>query len=359
MTEIVIPSAGIAMEEAMVVKWHKAPGDAVAADEPVVEIETDKATMDVVSPIAGRLGPHLAEPGDVVPVGAAIARVLTEEAAAEQPHAPEPDELPPLTGASAASTDEREQEPAATDGESGDAHSRTPHALSPRARRLERERASQPPQAAPSQGRFRGVIATKVAESWREIPHFTVSSEIDAEQMSIELEQERARGTEPLPSFTDMLLRALAEALQENGAEGAIDLGLAVATPDGVVVPVVQDVLGQTLSQLAAARQAAVARARNGRLAPEDLNVTPVSTLSNLGSFGVDRFTGIVALGQTTLLTVGRARPRVVADDRRAISVRLTFDATVNSDHRALDGADAARLLSSFAAAVERTTSAT
>ena len=90
MTDIVIPSAGIAMEEAMVVKWHKAPGDTVAADEPVVEIETDKATMDVVSPVAGRLGPHLAEPGDVVAVGAAIVRVLTEEAVPEPARAPEP-----------------------------------------------------------------------------------------------------------------------------------------------------------------------------------------------------------------------------------------------------------------------------
>ncbi len=154
-------------------------------------------------------------------------------------------------------------------------------------------------------------------------------------------------------------MRALAEALRENGTGGAVDLGLAVATPDGVVVPVVQDVLGQSLAELASARQAAVTRARTGRLAPDDLNVTPISTLSNLGSFGVDRFTGIVALGQTTLLTVGRARPRVVADERRSISVRLTFDATLNADHRTLDGADAARLLFSFAAAVEGTTPAT
>ncbi len=357
MTEITIPSAGIAMEEAMIVKWHKAPGDPVAADEPVAEIETDKATMDVVSPVAGRLGPHLAQPGDVVPVGAPIVRVLTEGAVPEPAQAHDSEGSPPSTGLSTAAVDEPEPKPASTDGEGQGL--RSPHALSPRARRLQREGSAQPPQASPSEGRFRGLIATKVAESWREIPHFTVSREIDAEQMSAALEQERARGIEPVPSFTDLLLRALAEALQETGTGGAVDLGLAVATPDGVVVPVVQDVLGQTLAELASARQAAVTRARTGRLAPNDLNVTPISTLSNLGSFGVDRFTGIVGLGQTTLLTVGRARPRVVADERRSISVRLTFDATINSDHRALDGADAARLLSSFAAAVEGTSPAT
>jgi pyruvate dehydrogenase E2 component (dihydrolipoamide acetyltransferase) len=358
MTEIVIPSAGIAMEEAMIVKWHKAPGDSVVADEPVAEIETDKATMDIVSPVSGRLGPHLAQPGDVVPVGGAIVRVLTDDAGAEATTGPDSAASALSPDAGVAAVEVAEPEPASTDG-GEEASSRAPHALSPRARRLAREHAEQPPQAAPSVGRFRGVIATKVAQSWREIPHFTVSREIDAEQISAALEEERARGTEPAPSFTDLLLRALAEAVRENGESGAIDLGLAVATPDGVVVPIVQDVLGKTLAELASARQDAVRRARNGRLAPEDLNVTPQSTLSNLGSFGVDRFTGIVALGQTTLLTVGRARPRVVADDRRSISVRLTFDATVNSDHRALDGADAARLLSSFAAAVEGPTPAT
>jgi pyruvate dehydrogenase E2 component (dihydrolipoamide acetyltransferase) len=358
MTEIVIPSAGIAMEEAMVVKWHKEPGDSVAADEPVAEIETDKATMDVVSPVSGRLGPHLAQPGDVVPVGRAIVRVLTDDEGTETATLPEPAASALSLDAGLAAADVAEPEQASADG-GEDVHSRAPHALSPRARRLAREHAEQPPQAAPRAGRFRGLIATKVAQSWREIPHFTVSREIDAEQISAALQAERARGAEPAPSFTDLLLRALAQALQENGESGPIDLGLAVATPDGVVVPIVQDVLGKSLAELASARQEAVSRARNGRLAPEDLDVAPQSTLSNLGSFGVDRFTGIVALGQTTLLTVGRARPRVVADDRRSISVRLTFDATVNSDHRALDGADAARLLSAFAAAVEGPTPAT
>ena len=291
-------------------------------------------------------------------MGAVIVRVLTEEAVPEPAPAPDPEGSPPPTEASTEAVAELEPEPASTDGDS-DALSRTPHALSPRARRLARERADQPPQAAPSQGRFRGLIATRVAESWREIPHFTVSRQIDAEEMSAALEQERARGTEPLPSFTGSALTCTRRGSARERSGGAVDLGLAVATPDGVVVPVVQDVLGRSLAELAAARQAAVTRARTGRLASEDLNVTPMSTLSNLGSFGVDRFTGIVAPGQTTLLTVGRARPRVVADDRRAISVRLMFDATVNSDHRALDGADAARLLSSFAAAVERTTSPT
>ena len=87
MTAVAIPSIGIAMEEALLVKWLKQPGDQVAATEAVAEIETDKATMDLESPVAGRLGPHLFEPGAIVPVGTVIVEVLIdgEEAAVPAP----------------------------------------------------------------------------------------------------------------------------------------------------------------------------------------------------------------------------------------------------------------------------------
>jgi pyruvate dehydrogenase E2 component (dihydrolipoamide acetyltransferase) len=175
--------------------------------------------------------------------------------------------------------------------------------------------------------------------------------------MQAVLAEARAQGFVPSPTLTDLLLRALALALDENGQDGAVDLGLAVATPHGVVIPVVRDVLGQGPAELARSRMNAVERAREGKLNQDDLTAAPTATLSNLGSFGIDRFTGIVALGQTSLLTVGRARPRVVADERRAISVRTIFDATLNADHRTVDGAEAARLLVAFATAAEDMTS--
>ena len=127
----------------------------------------------------------------------------------------------------------------------------------------------------------------------------------------------------------------------------------------GVVIPVVRDVLAKTPAELAGARQHAIDRARAGKLNEEDLSATPASTLSNLGSFGVDRFTGIVAVGQTSLLTVGRVRPRVVAGESGEIGVQMMFDATLNADHRAIDGAEAARLLVAFATASEATTPTT
>jgi pyruvate dehydrogenase E2 component (dihydrolipoamide acetyltransferase) len=341
MAEIVVPNVGIAMEEALVVKWLKQPGDDVARDEPVLEIETDKATMDLLSPADGTLGPHLFEPGAVVPVGTAVAHVVTDGAEAVAPASPAP-EAPSSSPAAAPPGDEGPARP----GE------RRPHTLSPRARGLAQGRAIEP-----QPGRFRELIAVKVAESWREIPHFAVSRDVDAEPMLATLDQLRAAGSEPKPTLTDLMLRALALALRETGSGGS-DVGLAVATEHGVVIPVVRDVLDQDAAALARARSAAVERARVGRLSPEDLAAQPATTLSNLGAYGVDRFTGIIALGQTSLLTVGRAVPRASANADRSISVRTMFDATLNADHRSVDGADAARLLAAFAAAAEGMTSA-
>src|SRR5262249_37778600 len=115
-------------------------------------------------------------------------------------------------------------------------------------------------------------------------------------------------------------------------------------------------VLGLDAHALARARAAAVERARRGRLSADDLGAQPASTLSNLGAMGVDHFTGVIALGQTSLLTVGRAVPRPAVGPDGGLVVRTTFNATLNVDHRQLDGADAARLLAAVAAAAERAT---
>ena len=287
-----------------------------------------------------------------MPVGVVIVHVLVEGEVAPGSAV--------TSGPEPASIEADEAVEAVVEESRAEGTARTPHALSPRARRLAAARGAQPVEpVSPADGRFRDLIAAKVTESWREIPHFTVSREIDAEPMQVLLAELRAAATEPTPTFTDLLLRSLASGLRDTGAgSGRIDVGLAVATPHGVVVPVVRDVLEQGIAELARARLAAVERARTGKLSQDDLSAAPSSTLSNLGSFGVDRFTGIVAVGQTSLLTVGRARPRVVADENRAMSVRTIFDATLNADHRTVDGAEAARLLVAFATAAENIASA-
>lgn len=351
MAEIAIPSVGIAMEEALVVKWLKEEGEPVAVDEPVAEIETDKATMELVSPADGTLGAHLYDAGAIVPVGTSIARVVVA-GEAEVTSAPPP---APLTS--------REVPPAESPAESpprtGESQARRPHTASPRRRRLASERASAARDGAPTPAtdRFRESIAAKVAESWRVIPHFAVTREVDAEPMAAALEALRAAEIAPKPTLTDLFLRALAMGIRASPSQLSSDIGLAVATRRGVVIAVVPNVLELDASGLARARSAAVARATVGRLDAVDLESRPTSTLSNLGARGVDHFTGIVALGQTSLLTVGRAVPRVVASDDRSLSVRTTFFATLNVDHRSIDGAQAADLLAAFATAAETMTS--
>jgi pyruvate dehydrogenase E2 component (dihydrolipoamide acetyltransferase) len=347
MAEIAIPSIGIAMTEALLVKWLKEPGDEVAAGEAVAEIETDKATMELESPVSGRLGAHLAEPGTIVPVGSVVVEVV---APGEAPALPRTEPAAPGPEA----TESRLHAPSpASASDPGEDGRRRPHTRSPRARRLAAERGAG---AAPQADRFRQLIAAKVSQSWREIPHFAVTREVDAEPMLQTLAALRASGIDPAPTFTDLLLRALATGLEATGREAGGQVGLAVATEHGVVIPVIGGVLGLDAAGLTRARSAAVERARAGRLEPEDLESTPPSTLSNLGTMGVDQFTGVIALGQTSLLTVGRAVPRVVADGARALSVRTTFHATLNVDHRTIDGAEAARLLVVFTEAAETMT---
>jgi pyruvate dehydrogenase E2 component (dihydrolipoamide acetyltransferase) len=183
-----------------------------------------------------------------------------------------------------------------------------------------------------------------VSQSWREIPHFAVEREIDATEAQAALAALRLR--EPAATHTDLLLRALAVALGQT-VGGSGDLGLAVATPDGVLMPVVAGVSDLSASQLVAARRAAVQRARDGRLNGADVTSRPLASLSNLGSRGVDAFTGIIAVGQQLLLTVGAIRPRPVVLDG-GLHVRPTFTATLNVDHRSFDGDRAANVLAAF-----------
>ena len=272
-------------------------------------------------------------------------------------------------------------------------HARAPHKLSPRKRMLarlaaeaaasdkaqdtERTETVPAPVAVPADGRLtgrtetapapaalpadggltgrRGAVAQAVAESWRTIPHFAVQREIDASDADACLAAMRA--VAPEATYTDLLLRAFALAAGavawlagrggEPGDGTSGDVGLAVATPEGVMMPVVPDVPALAVAELVAARQAAVRRGRDGRLTARDLASGAVGAVSNLGARGVDAFTGIVPAGRRLLLTTGRIAGRPVAVDGR-LAVRTTLIATLNVDHRYLDGDRAADVLDAF-----------
>jgi pyruvate dehydrogenase E2 component (dihydrolipoamide acetyltransferase) len=352
--EVTIPSVGMAMTEAVLNVWLKNPGDSVAAGETLAEIETDKSVLDLESPSDGLLGRHLVPAGATVPVGQVIVRILSpgeveassdagaraagETAAADSAGAT----VPGSAVASAAPSD------------------RVPHTLSPRKRQQLREQAAaaaaelgapevgvpKETETAPGQRgqRFRAAIAEHVSQSWQTIPHFAVLRYIDARGVQDALAVMRRTG---LPATaTDLFLHALATALATCAADTG-DLGLAVATTDGVVIPVVAGVSDLGPGALVAARAAAVARARDGQLSAQDLAARPLASLSNLGGFGVESFTGIIPVGQQLLLTTGTIIDRPVAVDG-LVTVQPSFSATLNVDHRHFDGDGAARILETF-----------
>jgi pyruvate dehydrogenase E2 component (dihydrolipoamide acetyltransferase) len=353
--EVTIPSVGMAMTEAVLNAWLKNPGDSVAAGEAIAEIETDKSALDVESPGEGVLGRHLVSPGASVPVGHVIVRVLEpgeiEPHDSDGPHAPAADAE--VAAVAAVAEVAAVAAPGARDEtvRAGPAD-RVPHSLSPRKRRELREQAEAKAQAGSGQRgpRFRAAIAEHVSESWRTIPHFAVVRRVDAASVRTSLATMRGNGLPATP--TDLLLRALALAVTAE-ADTAGDIGLAVATPDGVVIPVVAGVPDLGPAALVAARAAAVARAREGRLSAGDLAAGPVASLSNLGGYGVDSFTGIIPAGQKLLLTTGTITDQPVVVDG-LVTVRPSFAATLNVDHRHFDGDHAAKILAAFQSALDQ-----
>ncbi|MGF1617481.1 MAG: 2-oxo acid dehydrogenase subunit E2 [Acidimicrobiia bacterium] len=346
MKELYVPALGMAMEECLLVEWLKQPGDRVGDGEAVAVIETDKAEMDLESPGEGRLGEHIYEAGATVPVGNVIAYIL-DEGETDPGHSQQDNREATPSGA-AVDTPIPAPEKGATD----PAH-RQPHRLSPRQRRLAAEKGADGAQSPVDPGghsekaaKFRRAIAAGVSEAWATIPHFSVTAELTATGLMGRLD--RIREVEPRATLTDLLLSSLAVAVEESRGTQQASFGLAVATEMGVAIPVISNVRNKSIAQLVDARVQAVERAREGRYHADDATEA-IGTLSNLGSRNVDHFTGVIPVGQILILTVGRVKERPVVVDNGELGVRPTFIATLNVDHRVLDGADAADIIDRFA----------
>lgn len=354
MEEIFVPALGMAMSEAVLLAWLKEPGDAVEAGEVIAEVETDKSVLEISASAAGRLGAHRVAAGESVAVGATVTVVLADGESEPAPSEPSAAAVTAAAAGTAPATPvtAAASPPAATAGDGPSRHrspGRTPHRASPRQRRLAAlAEQTAPPAAAgsspagPQGSSWRAPIARQVSRSWSEIPHFAVAREIAADGVTDRLAGEMPAGGVRV-TVTDLLVRALGRSLARYGSS---DVGLAVATRYGVLLPVLPDVAGRKLSEIAALRHSAAERARNRRSTEED-GRTPLVTLSNLGTHGVEWFTGIIPLGQRGLLTTGTLAQRpVVKEGRLSVAWRLT--AILNVDHRVWDGLDAAELLSDF-----------
>jgi pyruvate dehydrogenase E2 component (dihydrolipoamide acetyltransferase) len=415
--EITVPKLSATMEEAKVLRWLKQPGDVIREGELLVELETDKAALEVEATASGMLSEHRVSEGDTVAVGAVLAVLSAPGAAAEtapatpQASAPEPKRAPRLedpsyatptnlaSGANGAMPGLRR--PAAGPAKAAKA--------SPLARRLARERGfsldalrgtgpkgrvmrrdveSHQPAAKPSPAptpasaasataaeglsKMRQAIAAQVSESHRTIPSFTLDRwvELDLLEEARDLfNRKLERQNQERLTVTDLVLQAMADVLPKHPkllarwidgnpprveqANGAA-VGLVVALDDGLIIPVLSGLDGKGAEAVAAQRREAVASARSGRLGATFAGRATIS-LSNIGKLGVDRFEAIISPGETAILAVGRVSEKPVARNG-ALAVARGAHFTLSVDHRLIDGLTGAAFLSDLADRIERQT---
>jgi pyruvate dehydrogenase E2 component (dihydrolipoamide acetyltransferase) len=213
--------------------------------------------------------------------------------------------------------------------------------------------------------RTQQVVARRMAESKATVPHFTLETEIEMERcVELRTQLRELEGEQPVPSYNDMIVRACALALREypraNGAyrDGRFELysrvnvGIAVAAQDALVVPTIFDADAKSLRTIAAESRALAERVRAGVITPPELS-GGTFTVSNLGMYGVTNFTAVINPPQAAILAVGALRDRVVAVDREP-KIRSAMAVTLACDHRILYGADAAQFLARIRALLER-----
>ena len=406
---IVMPKLGFDMREGVLNQWLKDVGDSVARGEVVAEIESDKATLDLESQVEGVLLKVLQEDGAVVPVGAQMAIVgaqgedisnlaatngdseeLVEEAAPE-----------PAQGTSPAAAQEAAPATEAQDFAEFPGGVRA----TPVARRIASEHdlnlqeiqgtgpngrirkadveeflASPAPGAAPAPAvaeesavlsseavetsRLRQAIGRRMSESKVTVPHFYVTTEVDmAPALALRKEINNALPADEKVTVNDLIVKASALALRDFPNLNAsfakekllrhkdINIGTAVAVEGGLLTIVQKNTDTSTLSKVAVDNKAAISRAREGRVKPDDIQGSTI-TVSNLGAFDVDHFIAIINPPEAAILAVGSAKQvPVVVDGELTIGTRMKV--TLSADHRVTDGAEAAQFLQTLKAIME------
>jgi pyruvate dehydrogenase E2 component (dihydrolipoyllysine-residue acetyltransferase) len=406
--EIKLPRLGQGMESGTIVKWLKSEGERVEKGEPLYELDTDKVTQEVEADASGVLLRIAVQEGEV-PVGRTIAvigekgeEVSVSENGDEQPSPGSAEsDVQTVEAPSQAPAREPERE------EGREASAETAGAgpqisvqrdggrvkASPLARRIARERgidlaslsgtgpegrivaedveraevgapAAVPAPAAAPPGEverreltsIRKTIARRLTEAWQ-IPVFQLQTSVDMTRANALVARLREDEDGPKVTVTDVLTKVCAAALMRHREVNAqwtdeaillfpsANVGIAVATPHGLVVPVIHGAERLRLAETAAARADVVGRAREGRLAREDLE-NGTFTISNLGMFRVEQFTAVLNPPQAAIVAVGATEEKPVALDGEVV-VRPMLSLTATFDHRAVDGAPAAEFLQS------------
>ncbi len=419
MNHVIMPALEMAQETGKLVHWLKREGETVAKGEPIMEIETDKVTVEIESPASGTLGGVRAAEGDVVPVGQTIAWILAdgETPPADSTLGPTGRTHTPLAAPKPAAiaatplarkvagdigvdlatipSDGKRIEKADVlayfaQTQAKEQPGAKPKLASPKARRLAAERgidvaslsgsgpegavlaaevAVTPPPVSTeveTPGTVWRVMAERMTRSWTTVPHFYLIREVEATAL-VEMRTRLAGIVEKRagvkPTYTDLLVKLAAAALRDhprlndawagNGIRhnNEINIGLATAVEAGLIVPVIHKADTLSVSEIAARRTELVARATDNKLRPADI-AAGTFTITNLGMYNVDVFNAIVNTPQAAILAVGRIADRVIPVNGQP-AVRPMMILSLSCDHRAVDGARAAKFLDDLANLIE------
>ena len=385
-----LPDLGEGTVSAEVIAWKVAPGDVIREDAPLVEMSTEKAVVEVPSPVSGRVVSLGGKPGDVIAVGAELAVFELDAAAASAPTATQALAVTqaPTTAASPApaAAPARALGPMPTSGRVRASPATRRRAFEagidlsavrgsgPQGRilklDLERARAGSPGVTEIPVIGVRRLIAQRMAEAKRVAPHFAYVEEVDVtelEALRVALNSRRPSGAAAL-TYLPFIVRALAQVLAEFPQcnahydekrnlilrHAAVHAGIATQTPDGLKVPVVRDVLTRDLEGLAGEIRRVSEAARAGRARREDLTGSTI-TITSLGKLGGIVSTPILNLPEVAIVGINKAVERVVALDGK-IAVRRMMNLSSSFDHRFVDGFDAAAMIQALKVRLEHPT---
>ena len=399
-TDVIMPALGVAQETGTLLNWLKSEGQSVTKGEPLMEVETDKATVEIEAPASGILANVAVAAGDEIPVGNRIAVILAPgevatQAAVQDPH---PNPLPEgertregraeisLQTAQAKAQPNPPVSPFGKGGSKGDFATRI--LASPAAKRIAKEKgidlasvngsgpdgaviaedvlktAGGQVAAAPSVAGakktvqltpMRRIVGERMTKSKQAAPHFYLSMDVDMTDVTRQRNALKEKADPVVPSINDFILSASARALRDFPSLNAafadnaveiytdINIGMAVALEDGLVVPVIRNADRLSLQELAKQSRALAEKAQNKKLFPLDYE-GGTFTVSNLGMLGVDNFIAIINPPQCAILAVGQVAPRVVPHGE-GIAIRPMMTMSLSADHRVVDGAIGARFL--------------
>jgi len=384
---VVMPALEMAQETGKLLLWRKKEGEIVTKGEPLLEIETDKAVVEIEAPSDGILAGITSHEGAVVPVGETIAWIVA------------PGEKTPVHSTTTTPTARTKQGPANTAAAvSSSAPTSKNINISPKARRLAKElgvdiaqihgtgpdgtisaedvlaakksfgaapKVNTTAPASKPLSTIARLMAERTTTSWTSVPHFFVVRDADAGALlhvQEKIKTQKRPSQSASPTITDCLISLVARVLERHPVMNAswandtvrlnsgIHISLAIAVSDSVVAPVIHNANKTTLAEIATQRAAVAERARAGRLLPADLS-GGTFTISNLGMFKVDAFTAIITPPQAAVLAIGAVSDRVVAVDGKP-AVRAVMTLSLSSDHRLIDGARAAAFLNDVVDAI-------